>query len=170
MEWDFRKRRPYSGYERFDFRHTYAQPAATATTGPPSASRRCARACASSGSASKTCLPGRTRQARPLAAPPLKERTMRDIETLIHHFLEVSWGPVVPPGEATAGTEGTEGQQQLLPGERRRNRLVQDAHQDAVVRPSAEQCRSCAGGDDIGPRSDTGEPGLCNGRLRPLTC
>ena len=25
---------------------------------------------------------------------------MHDIETLIHHFLSVSWGPVIPPGEA----------------------------------------------------------------------
>ena len=34
----------------------------------------------------------------PLATPPRKERTMHDIETLITHFLGVSWGPVIPPG------------------------------------------------------------------------
>ncbi len=44
-----------------------------------------------------------------LAAPPLKEHTMRDIETLIHHFLGVSWGPVVPPGEALGAIEATKG-------------------------------------------------------------
>ena len=26
---------------------------------------------------------------------------MYDIETLIDHFLGVSWGPVIPPGEAS---------------------------------------------------------------------
>jgi len=31
-----------------------------------------------------------------------KTRTMHDIETLIHHFLGVSWGPVIPAGEAMA--------------------------------------------------------------------
>ena len=33
----------------------------------------------------------------PLATPPPKEHTMHDIETLIDHFLGVSWGPVIPP-------------------------------------------------------------------------
>ena len=45
----------------------------------------------------------------PLATPPRKERTMHDIETLINHFLGVSWGPVIPPGEATFVTEGSKG-------------------------------------------------------------
>ena len=45
----------------------------------------------------------------PLATPPLKQRTMHDIETLIDHFLGVSWGPVIPPGEAAFGIEGTKG-------------------------------------------------------------
>jgi NADH-quinone oxidoreductase subunit C/D len=44
-----------------------------------------------------------------IAAPPLKERTMHDIETLIDHFLGVSWGPVVPPGEALGAIEATKG-------------------------------------------------------------
>jgi len=34
---------------------------------------------------------------------------MHDIETLIGHFLTVSWGPVIPPGEAFVGIEATKG-------------------------------------------------------------
>ena len=34
---------------------------------------------------------------------------MNDIETLITHFLSVSWGPVIPPGEAFFGIEATKG-------------------------------------------------------------
>jgi NADH-quinone oxidoreductase subunit C/D len=45
----------------------------------------------------------------PLATPPIKDRTMHDIETLITHFLSVSWGPVIPPGEALGAIEATKG-------------------------------------------------------------
>jgi NADH-quinone oxidoreductase subunit C/D len=45
----------------------------------------------------------------PLTTPPLKERTMHDIETLIAHFLNVSWGPVMPVGEAMVSIEATKG-------------------------------------------------------------
>jgi NADH-quinone oxidoreductase subunit C/D len=45
----------------------------------------------------------------PLAVPPRKDRTMHDIETLIDHFLGVSWGPAVPPGEASVTIEATKG-------------------------------------------------------------
>jgi NADH-quinone oxidoreductase subunit C/D len=45
----------------------------------------------------------------PLASPPRKEKTMHDIETLIAHFLSVTWGPVVPAGEAHAAIEATKG-------------------------------------------------------------
>jgi NADH-quinone oxidoreductase subunit C/D len=34
---------------------------------------------------------------------------MHDIETLINHFLNVSWGPVIPAGEATQIIEATKG-------------------------------------------------------------
>jgi len=57
-------------------------------------------------------MPGGPYKARhPLATPPAKEpNTMHDIESLITHFLGVSWGPVVPPGEACVYTEGSKGQ------------------------------------------------------------
>ncbi len=45
----------------------------------------------------------------PLTTPPIKDFTMKDIETLITHFLGVSWGPVLPAGEAFAGIEATKG-------------------------------------------------------------
>ena len=34
---------------------------------------------------------------------------MQPIATLINHFLSVSWGPVIPPDEATVGIEATKG-------------------------------------------------------------
>jgi NADH-quinone oxidoreductase subunit C/D len=34
---------------------------------------------------------------------------MQDIETLITHFLGVSWGPVIPEGEAMILTEAARG-------------------------------------------------------------
>jgi len=52
---------------------------------------------------------GHYRSSHPLATPPRKDRTMHDIETLINHFLGVSWGPVIPAGEAFAGIESSKG-------------------------------------------------------------
>ena len=34
---------------------------------------------------------------------------LQDIETLINHFLSVSWGPVIPPNEVTVAIEATKG-------------------------------------------------------------
>ena len=45
----------------------------------------------------------------PQTTPPPKERTMQDIETLIQHFLNVSWGPVIPAGECSVMIEATKG-------------------------------------------------------------
>ncbi|MCY2923966.1 MAG: NADH-quinone oxidoreductase subunit C/D, partial [Planctomycetota bacterium] len=45
----------------------------------------------------------------PLTTPPPRERMLKDIETLIHHFLSASWGPVIPPGEAAVNIEATKG-------------------------------------------------------------
>ena len=83
----------------------------TATTGPPSASRRCGRACASSASASTRCPAARTRPTTPRPPRPPRSRTRcTTSRRLITHFLGVSWGPVVPPGEACVYTEGSKGQ------------------------------------------------------------
>ena len=39
----------------------------------------------------------------------VSDESLHDIETLIAHFLSVSWGPVIPAGETHVGIEATKG-------------------------------------------------------------
>lgn len=108
FEWDFRKRRPYSGYDQFDFEiptatHGDCYDRAVVRVEEMRQSLRIIEQCL------KVMPDGPYKSEHPLATPPLKERTMHDIETLITHFLSVSWGPVIPAGEAFAGIEATKG-------------------------------------------------------------
>jgi NADH-quinone oxidoreductase subunit C/D len=108
LEWDWRKKRPYSGYENF----TFDVPTSTRSdcwhrakvrVAEMRESLRIIRQC-------KDNMPAGSYKAdHPLAMPPRKERTMKDIETLIHHFLGVSWGPVMPAGEACVPIESSKG-------------------------------------------------------------
>lgn len=109
LPWDLRKVRPYSGYEQFEFDvpsasegDCYAR--AVVHVLEMRQSLKIIRQCLDSMPA------GPYKSLHPLTTPPLKERTMHDIETLIHHFLDVSWGPVLPPGEAAVPTESSKGQ------------------------------------------------------------
>jgi NADH-quinone oxidoreductase subunit C/D len=108
FEWDFRKKRPYSGYENFEFDIPTADHGDCYDRGVVRVEE-----IRQSLSIIEQCLnnmpSGAYKSAQPLATPPLKERTMHDIETLINHFLSVSWGPVIPPGEAFFGIEATKG-------------------------------------------------------------
>jgi NADH-quinone oxidoreductase subunit C/D len=108
MEWDFRKKRPYSGYEQFEFdiptaQHGDCYDRAVVRVEEIRQSLRIIGQCL------KNMPEGPYLSDHPLATPPRKERTMLDIETLITHFLGVSWGPVIPAGEAFHGIEATKG-------------------------------------------------------------
>jgi NADH-quinone oxidoreductase subunit C/D len=108
LEWDFRKKRPYSGYEQFEFDVPTGKSGDCYDRGlvrieEMRQSLRIIEQCL------KNMPDGAYKSDHPLATPPLKEYTMRDIETLITHFLSVSWGPVIPPGESSAGIEATKG-------------------------------------------------------------
>jgi len=108
LDWDYRKARPYSGYQNYDFEI------------PTAAHGDCYDRCAvrveemrQSVRIIKQCLDnmpeGPYKAEHPLTTPPPKTRTLHDIETLIQHFLNVSWGPVVPAGEACVTVEATKG-------------------------------------------------------------
>ncbi|MGD8792540.1 MAG: NADH-quinone oxidoreductase subunit C/D [Anaerolineae bacterium] len=108
FEWDFRKKRPYSGYDQFEFDIPTAPSGDCYDRGVVRVEemRQSLRII-------EQCLanmpPGPYKADHPLVTPPRKERTMHDIETLITHFLGVSWGPILPPGEAFFGIEATKG-------------------------------------------------------------
>lgn len=107
-EWDFRKKRPYGGYDQFEFDVPTAERGdcydrAIVRVEEMRQSLRIIDQCV------KEMPPGHYQSDHPLATPPRKERTMEDIETLINHFLNVSWGPVLPAGESFSGIEATKG-------------------------------------------------------------
>jgi NADH-quinone oxidoreductase subunit C/D len=108
FEWDFRKKRPYSGYDQFEFdiptaQHSDCYDRAVVRVEEMRQSLRIIEQCVNN------MPPGPYKSDHPLTTPPLKEHTMQDIETLITHFLNVSWGPVIPAGEAFFGIEATKG-------------------------------------------------------------
>lgn len=108
LAWDLRKTRPYSGYDLFDFdvptaREGDCYARALVRHEEIRQSLRIVRQCVER-------MPGGDVKSRhPLATPPDRERTMHDIETLITHFLGVSWGPVIPAGEALGEVEASKG-------------------------------------------------------------
>jgi NADH-quinone oxidoreductase subunit C/D len=108
FEWDFRKRQPYSGYDQFEFDIPTGQNGdcydrAAVHIEEMRQSLRIIEQCV------KNMPDGPYKSDHPLATPPVKDRTMHDIETLITHFLSVSWGPVMPVGEALGAIEATKG-------------------------------------------------------------
>jgi len=109
LDWDLRKRQPYSGYENFEFEIPTARRGdcydrAVVRVEEMRQSLRIIQQCVDN-------MPeGPFKAAHPLTTPPVKEPgTMHDIETLITHFLNVSWGPVMPAGEVMRPVEGAKG-------------------------------------------------------------
>ena len=108
LDWDFRKRQPYSAYDQFEFDIPTAKNGdcydrAVVRVEEMRQSLRIIEQCVNN-------MPeGPYKSDHPLATPPLRDHTMHDIETLITHFLNVSWGPVIPPGEALGAIEATKG-------------------------------------------------------------
>jgi NADH-quinone oxidoreductase subunit C/D len=106
--WDFRKKQPYSGYEHFEFdiptgKNGDCYDRAVVRVEEMRQSLRIIQQCV------KNMPAGAYKSDHPLTTPPVKQKTLHDIETLIHHFLTVSWGPVIPAGEAFCSVEATKG-------------------------------------------------------------
>ena len=108
FDFDLRRDRPYGGYEQFDFEVPTAQNGdcydrAVVRIEEIRQSLHIIRQCLDN-------MPeGPYKSEHRLATPPPKERTLQDIETLIHHFVNVSWGPAIQAGEASFPIEATKG-------------------------------------------------------------
>jgi NADH-quinone oxidoreductase subunit C/D len=107
-DWDYRKKRPYSGIQNFDFdvplgKNGDCYDRALVRMEEMRQSLRIIQQCINN-------MPsGEYKSDHPLAIPPRKDKTMTDIETLITHFVGVSWGPVIPEGEAMVPVEAAKG-------------------------------------------------------------
>jgi NADH-quinone oxidoreductase subunit C/D len=107
-EWDYRKKRPYSGIDQFEFdvplgKNGDCYDRALVRMEEMRQSLRIIQQCINNMPA------GQYKSDHPLAIPPRKDKTMADIETLITHFVGVSWGPVIPAGEAMIPVEAAKG-------------------------------------------------------------
>ena len=110
LEWDLRKKMPYSSYEDFDF------DIPTATEGDGYARylvrteemRQSARIIEQ---AVRNMPDGDYRNPDSRYVLPPKERVLEDIESLIAHFINVTRGPKIPKGEAYAAVEIPRGEQ-----------------------------------------------------------
>lgn len=108
LAFDFRKAQPYSGYENFEFdiptgTHGDCYDRCRVRVEEMRQSVRIIRQCVDN-------MPeGPWLSEHPLTTPPARARTMHDIETLIQHFVNVSWGPIMPAGETFACAEATKG-------------------------------------------------------------
>ncbi len=108
LEWDYRKQRPYSGYENFEFEVPIAvngdcYDRAAVRVEEMRQSCEIIRQCL------ENMPEGPYKSDHPLTTPPIKEKSKQDIETLIDHFLSVSWGPVMAPTEVSMAIEATKG-------------------------------------------------------------
>lgn len=108
-EFDVRKWRPYSGYDKFDFDIPVGGGISDCYNRVMLKVEEIRQSLRILTQCYHNMPAGPFKADHPLTTPPPKERTLQHIETLITHFLQVSWGPVMPANESFQMIEATKG-------------------------------------------------------------
>ena len=141
FEWDFRKKQPYSGYEHFEFdiptgTHGDCYDRGVVRVEEMRQSLRIIEQCVNN-------MPeGTYKSLHPLAMPASQRTHHARHRNPDHAFSGRELGAGDPAGRSAGRDRGHEGQQRLLPGERRQHDFVPDAHPHAVVSRTCRCCRS----------------------------
>ncbi|CAL4319261.1 NADH-quinone oxidoreductase subunit C/D [Buchnera aphidicola (Pterocallis alni)] len=109
VNFDVRKNRPYSGYENFDFEVPIGGGNSDAYSRVVLKIEEIKQSLIILQQCLKNMPEGPFKSIHPLTTPPDKKLTLHNIETMITHFLQVSWGPVMPPNESFQMIEATKG-------------------------------------------------------------
>ncbi|QIQ41759.1 MAG: NADH-quinone oxidoreductase subunit C/D [Buchnera aphidicola (Microlophium carnosum)] len=109
LNFDVRKWRPYSGYQNY----TFEVPIGGGISDCYSRVMIKVEEIYQSLIILKQCLynmpKGPFKSEHSLTTPPSKEYVLQNIETMITHFLQVSWGPIIPANESFQMIEATKG-------------------------------------------------------------
>lgn len=108
VNFDYRKARPYSGYDQLDFDVPTADRSdcynrVKLRLDEIRESLRIIKQCVDH------MPPGPVKAMHPLAMPMPREAVLRDIDSLIPHFINATWGAVIPAGEVAVTIEATKG-------------------------------------------------------------
>ena len=169
FEWDLRKKRPYSGYDQFDF------DIPTAARGDCYDRVRVrVEEIRQSLSIIRQCVDNMPAGPHKADSPcdhsaPAHDPMLHDIETLIDHFLGVSWGPVIPAGEAIVPIESAKGNYGYYLVSDGDVELVPHAHPHPVLPPPADAAAAVPGAGGARPHRHPGEHRLRHGRCGPVT-
>ncbi len=110
VAWDLRKTMPYSGYEHFDF-EIPTRDAGDCLARYEVRIEEMRQSLRIIQQAVKLMPSGRVKSEDYRYSLPNKEEALKDIESLIHHFVNATRGPKIPPGEAYVATEVARGEQ-----------------------------------------------------------
>ncbi|WP_343191906.1 NADH-quinone oxidoreductase subunit C/D [Buchnera aphidicola] len=109
INFDIRKSRPYSGYENFDFKIPLGENNSDCYTRVILKFEEIFQSLCILKQCMNNMPEGPFKSDHPLTTIPPKELVLNDIDSMISHFLQVSWGTIMPINESFQMIEGTKG-------------------------------------------------------------
>ncbi|WP_422667108.1 NADH-quinone oxidoreductase subunit C/D [Buchnera aphidicola] len=109
LDFDVRKWRPYSGYQNFVFDVPIGNGISDSYTRVMIKVEEIYQSLIILEQCLKNMPLGPFKSDHPLTTPPSKDDVLKNIDSMITHFLQVSWGPVMPINESFQMIEATKG-------------------------------------------------------------